>query len=191
MPILPGLCDDDANLEAVIRNTAEHGGRFVLAGSLTLADQQKDTFFRVLHQHMPGLLDAYQRWYPPGSYAAQGYPWTRIACRVRELCQKYGILDRIPRPIIPGEKFAKNKRIVEQLAAQAYTLEIEGAAQPRIWEYRKAAWAVEDLEQDLGLIHQTLGLKGLQAIPNVGPVLGRYIETMLIEMDSCDENNLG
>ena len=38
MPILPGLCDDEANLENVVRWTAEHGGKFVLASSLTLAD---------------------------------------------------------------------------------------------------------------------------------------------------------
>jgi DNA repair photolyase len=32
MPILPGLCDGEENMEAVVRWTAEHGGRFVLAG---------------------------------------------------------------------------------------------------------------------------------------------------------------
>ena len=30
MPSLPGLCDDD-NLQSVVRWTASHGGRFVLA----------------------------------------------------------------------------------------------------------------------------------------------------------------
>ena len=35
MPILPDLCDTDENLEAVVRWTAEHGGKFVLAGGLT------------------------------------------------------------------------------------------------------------------------------------------------------------
>jgi DNA repair photolyase len=32
MPILPGPCDTGENLEATIRCTANHGGRFVLAG---------------------------------------------------------------------------------------------------------------------------------------------------------------
>jgi hypothetical protein len=31
-PCLPGLCDADENLESVMRWTAEHGGKFVLAG---------------------------------------------------------------------------------------------------------------------------------------------------------------
>ena len=46
MPILPDLCDDDANLENVVRWTAEHGGKFVLAGGLTLSEQQRQFFFR-------------------------------------------------------------------------------------------------------------------------------------------------
>jgi DNA repair photolyase len=32
MPILPKLCDDDANLQSMTRWTAEHGGQFVLIG---------------------------------------------------------------------------------------------------------------------------------------------------------------
>jgi DNA repair photolyase len=39
MPILPGICDDNANLANVVRRTADADGRFVLAGGLTLFDQ--------------------------------------------------------------------------------------------------------------------------------------------------------
>nr|NIV32902.1 hypothetical protein [Anaerolineae bacterium] len=48
MPILPELCDDDANLRNVVKWTAEHGGQFVLASGLTLSDQQREYFFHVL-----------------------------------------------------------------------------------------------------------------------------------------------
>jgi len=48
MPILPGLCDTDENLEATGRWTANHGGQFVLSSGLTLADQQRDYIFGVL-----------------------------------------------------------------------------------------------------------------------------------------------
>ena len=65
MPILPGLCDTDENLEATIRCTANHGGQFVLAGGLTLADQQRDYFFGVLRDRFPDLLPLYERLYPP------------------------------------------------------------------------------------------------------------------------------
>jgi len=64
MPILPGLCDIDENLEAIIRCTANHGGRFVVAGGLTLADQQLDFFYGVLRDRFPDLLPLYERMYP-------------------------------------------------------------------------------------------------------------------------------
>lgn len=180
MPILPGLCDEDANLESVIRQTAENGGRFVLASTLTLSDQQKDYFLKRLQPNAPHLVNAYQKWYPAKSYSPQGYAWNRIALRVRELCEKYGISDRIPRPIIPGEKFDLNKRVVEMLANQAYAMEIEQKPSQRIWAYRKAAWSVEDLEQDIGLIYKTMGLKGIQNIKDVGPALAERIEKLLL-----------
>ncbi len=179
MPILPGLCDDEANLESVIRWTAEHGGRFVLASGLTLSDQQKNYFFNVLRERFPDLLDSYQRFYPPKSYAPADYPWRKIALKIRELCEKYSIRDRIPRPIIPGDKRALNKRIAAALADKTYELELQDTSSYRVWAYRKAAWAVEDLEQDIGLIYRAMGLTGLQSIPNIGPALGRTVEGLL------------
>ncbi len=179
MPILPGLCDDEANLEAVVRWTAEHGGRFVLASSLTLSDQQRAYFFAVLRARFPDLLGLYQRIYPPKSYAPADYPWRKIALQIRELCEKYGILDRVPRPIIPGDKRTLNKRIVERLADQLYAMELNGESSYHVWAYRKAAWAIEDLEQDIGLIYRTMGLKGLQSIPNIGTSLGNMIENLI------------
>ncbi|MBN1451893.1 MAG: hypothetical protein JW963_12825 [Anaerolineales bacterium] len=180
MPLLPGLCDDAATLESIACWTAGHGGQFVLASGLTLSDQQKEYFFKVLDERFPDLLPTYQRLFPPKSYGPVGDGWRETALRVREGCAKYGIPDRMPRPIIPGDKRMLNRRIVEWLANKVYTLELENASNYRVWSYRKAAWAVEDLEQDIDLIYRTMGLKGLQSIPSVGEKLGREIETWLI-----------
>ena len=169
MPILPGLCDDDVNLEAGVRWTADHGGKFVLLGGLTLSDQQKDYFFGVLRERFPDLLALYQKLYSEKSYGPAGWSQQKIALRVRELCVKYGIRDRVPRPIIPSDKRALNKRIVEVLAERLYHTELENAPGYRLWAYRKAAWAVEDLEQDIGLVYRTMGLRGLQNIESVSP----------------------
>ena len=183
MPILPGICDDDANLANVVRWTAEHGGRFVLAGGLTLADQQREYFLNVLRERAPELLPLYERLYPVGSYAPVSGPWRAVPRRIRELCTKAGIADRMPRPIIPGEARALNKRVVEALANQVYTSEIEGAATKRIWAYRKAAWAIEDLEQNVGLVYQSMGLRGLQSIDGVGPALAGELERLIAALD--------
>ena len=176
MPILPGLCDDEANLESVIRWTAKHGGKFVLASSLTLSDQQRTFFFNVLRARFPDLLELYERIHPPKSYSPADYPWRKVALKIRELCEKYGIRDRMPRPVIPGDKRALNKRIVEVLADKTYEMELQKESSYRVWAFRKAAWAIEELEQDIGLLYRTMGLNGLQSIPNVGQSLAREVE---------------
>ena len=179
MPILPELCDDDVNLQSVVRWTADHGGQFVLAGGLTLADQQREFFFGVLAERFPDLLDRYQALYPPRSYGPARGRWHETALRIRELCDQYGIADRMPRPIIPGDKRTLNKQLVEALANQVYYMELNGEPNHRVWAYRKAAWAIEDLEQDIGLVYRNMGRKGLESIQNVGPRLALVVERLL------------
>jgi DNA repair photolyase len=179
MPILPFLCDDDANLQYVVRWTADHGGQFVIASGLTLADQQRDFFFGVLEERFPDLVGRYQRLYPAGSYGPVRSNWKEIALRLRELCEQYGISDRIPRPIIPGDKRTLNKRIVEALAKQTYYMELSGEPNQRVWAYRKAAWAIEDLDPDVGLIYRSMGRKGLERIEHVGSQLARVVERLI------------
>jgi DNA repair photolyase len=179
MPVLPDLCDTEENLEAVVRWTAEHGGQFVLAGGLTLADQQRDFFFGVLDARFPDLAARYRQLYRPGSYGPARGDWRPVALRIKELCAQYGISDRMPRPIIPGDKRALNKRIVEALANECYWMELDNAPGQRVWAYRKAAWAIEDLEQDMGLVYRQMGRKGLESIENVGPRLAEVVEGLL------------
>ena len=94
-----------------------HGGRFVIAGGLTLADQQRDYFSGVLREHFPDLLPLYEKMYPhpTASYGGirSGDPHA-IGRRIRELCGQYGISDPpdgVPRPIIPGDKRAHLRQV--------------------------------------------------------------------------------
>jgi DNA repair photolyase len=183
MPILPGLCDNPGNLEAVVRRTADAGGQFVLAGGLTLADQQGEYFMRFLAERFPEWVETYHKLYPAGSYGPAGSTWNDTALRIRELCARYNIADRVPRPIIPTDKRALNKRIVETLANQVYSLELERKPAALVWDYRKAAWAIEDLEQDVRLIYRQMGLKGLQSIPGLAPTLARWVESQVMQAE--------
>ncbi len=182
MPVLPGLCDADQNLEAVVRWTADHGGRFILFGGLTLSDQQKNYFMGILQNRFPDLVALYNKLYPEQSYGPVGWPQQKIALRIRELCAKYGIHDRVPRPIISSDKRLLNKRIVEVLAERLYHMELENAPGYKVWQYRKASWAVEDLEQDIGLVYRTMGLRGLQSIENIGIRMGPVVENLIREL---------
>ncbi|RPJ02416.1 MAG: hypothetical protein EHM39_01920 [Chloroflexi bacterium] len=179
MPVLPGICDDAISLECMARWTAGHGGKFILSGGLTLSDQQRGYYLGILGERFPDLLALYKSIYPPGSYSASGWPKHKIALRMQELCARYGISERVPRPIIPGEKRALNKRVVEKLAKTLYDKEIHERPEAELWAYRKASWAVEDLEQDIGLVYRTMGRKGLESIENIGPGMGPIVERVL------------
>jgi DNA polymerase/3'-5' exonuclease PolX len=60
-------------------------------------------------------------------------------------------------------------------------VEHDSAPGQRVWAYRKAAWAVEDLEVDIGLLYRQMGRKGLESIENVGPRLAEVVEKLLCE----------
>jgi len=180
MPILPGLCDSRENIENVVRCTADHGGQFVLAGGLTLADQQRVFFLQRLDEYFPKFSEHYLRLYPKNhSYGCVESDQWKTARLVLEYCEKYGLSDRVPRPIIPGDKRALNKRVVELLANEAYHREIDGTPGWQVWRFRKSAWAVEDLEQELGLFYRTLGLKGLESLPGIGSEMGKAVEKLI------------
>ncbi len=179
MPILPHLSDDRASLEDVIRATADHGGTFVLASPLTLGGRQRKFFMDVVAECAAEYLPLFEKTYPPGVYAPYGAAWNRVALVVAELCEKYHISDRMPRPVIPGEKREFNKRLVETLANRAFSMEITCAPPNKVWEYRNAAWAMEDLEQDARLVFRAMGRKGLTSIPGLtGDGLALVIEAV-------------
>jgi DNA repair photolyase len=180
MPILPGMGDDEANLDNIARWTAGNGGKFVLPVLLTLADQQRAWFMRVLAGRFPDLLERYEGLYPEGqSYGPAGKLSAQVAWKMHESCARHGIRDRMPRPIIPGDKRALNKRIVEALAWKLHLLELDGAPASRQWDYRRAAWAVEDLEQGAALFYQQMGRRGLEHLPGVTPALAAEIERLI------------
>jgi len=185
MPILPFIYDSDENLEAVVKATAEHGGKFVLAGGLTLASTQREWYFRVLAEHYPQLTPKYQRLYGDGygpecSYAGE------IGKKVNRLCQKYGIEDRMPRYVSDGP-LAVNRRISERLQNMVYRMELDCASKYRMWAYRKAAWTLEELTESVAEIYAKNGRKGLEQLKNVGKSLAEEIERQLQEIGERGE----
>ena len=145
----------------------------MLAGGLTLADQQRDYFFDVLRERFPDLLPLYQRLYPPAATARCAVAMAAaLACRSGSCASRHGIC----RPHAAADHSRRQAR-AEQAGGRGagqpvYAMELDGAPGQRVWAYRKAAWAIEDLEQDIGLVYRQMGRKGLQSIENVGPAAG-------------------
>ena len=116
MPCLPYIYDTQENLEDVVRLTAENG--FVLFGSLTLSDNQRDWYYSVLKRHHPDLIGKYDA-LSSGQYAPDREYHSKLAKQVAELCNKHGISDRMPR-IVKYARFPENRRKSNQLCIVSF-----------------------------------------------------------------------
>jgi DNA repair photolyase len=185
MPILPFVGDDEAHLEDVIRATKDYGGKFIMAGGLTMDGVQAERTLHAAIEYDPSLekrmrelyrwsIDGKPQYSPPQGYNA------RLGLLVRELCTRHGLLDRMPRYIQPGP-LAVNKRISERLFLRTYDLELEGGSQYQIWAYRKAAWAVDECSESISEIFRMKGSEGLQELPGIGKSISAQIVKWLQE----------
>jgi len=86
------------------------------------------------------------------------------------------------RPVAPDDPLALNKRIAQRLADESHHREIESATGYRVWAYRRAAWAVDDLQVSLADLYTEGGKEGPELIPQVRPRLagriGGWIEQL-------------
>ncbi len=180
MPILPFIYDGDENLEAVVRATAENGGKFVLAGGLTLASPQKEWYYAALGKRFPELIAKYESLYA-GNYGPPCQYFGEIGKKVARLCQQYGIKDRMPRYVSEG-RLAINRRVAEGLHNRAYRLELDCSSQYEMWAYRRAAWTLDELKESVAEIYVQRGRKGLEALQGVGKSLAKEIEQGLVEL---------
>ena len=178
MPILPAVCDDDAHLEQVVAATAHHGGRFVLAGGLTMSGHQAGLVMRVVERDFPAALPAYQAFYGAGAYGPPAAYNAGLGRRVREMCGRHGLADRLPRWLGQGPR-AANRRVAEGLFAAAHELELAEAGRQHIWACQQAAWSIDELEQDVSQVYRQMGRKGLESIAHVGPRLAELVESLL------------
>jgi hypothetical protein len=186
MPVLPFVGDDEAHLEAAIRAVKDHGGSFVIGGGLTMEGAQAERTLAAACRLDSKLEASYRELYawdeegkpshsPPGAYNA----W--LGLRIRGLCARHGLLDRMPRYVEPGP-LAVNKRVAEQLFLKTYDLELEQAPGYRIWAYRKAAWAVDEWPESVAEMYRARGEAGLRELPGIGKKLAGQIARWLQEM---------
>lgn len=175
MPILPFIYDNTTNLEAVVKETKKNGGSYILAGGLTLWGGVKSYFFKVIKKYFPSLLSKYEELY--SNEEKFGKYWLGITTKVKQLCRKYGIADSIPRPVKYFPKDLQfNKKVAELFYLKAREIQETDGNPYKQWAYRKAAWAIDDLDQSLVDIYKRSWLVGIQKIKGIGNRLAHEIE---------------
>jgi DNA repair photolyase len=87
-PILPGLTDSAAAIEAVAAAAREHGAAYFSAAPLRLAPHVKEFYLGFIGDEYPDLLARYERAYP-GTYAPPEYR-EKLNERVQRIRSAYG-----------------------------------------------------------------------------------------------------
>ena len=103
-PVLPGITDWPADLEAVVRAAAEAGARHVFAGPLFLKPCSAAIFLPFLEEHFPLLVENYRERYKDRSFLPPSYG-KRVSQLVASLRQKYGISRADPRGTMYAQKW--------------------------------------------------------------------------------------
>jgi DNA repair photolyase len=87
-PVLPGLTDSAASIEAVAAAAREHKAAYFSATALRLAPHVKEFYLGFVKDEYPDLLARYKRAYP-GTYAPLDYR-EKLDDRIQKIRKQYG-----------------------------------------------------------------------------------------------------
>ncbi len=107
-PVVPGVTDGVRELDALVKATKEHGGRYIYANPLFLKPCSAKVFMPFLEKEFPHLLEKYRQRYADKAFVSATYR-KRISELMRKLREKHGLELRphygdespIPKPL-PG-----------------------------------------------------------------------------------------
>lgn len=89
-PLMPGITDSRASMEAVARAAAEARASFFVSGALFLKPCSLPTFFAFVEKHFPAQVEAYRLRYGKGAFVSAEYR-KRVTELVDLVCRKYGL----------------------------------------------------------------------------------------------------
>jgi DNA repair photolyase len=87
-PVLPGITDSPADLEAVVRAAAAAGARHIFAGPLFLKPCSAAIFLPFVEQHFPHLVENYRERYQDRAFLPPSYG-KRLAQLIAHFREKY------------------------------------------------------------------------------------------------------
>jgi len=180
IPILPFISDRMENIEAIVRQTQENGGSFVIGGGLSLNNSQKERYMRLIAYHFPQQMERYDNYFSADEALSKKY-FSVVGKRIRTYCNEYGISDRMHR-YIPDNELAINRKLAEKLFLSVYESELNCDNQYKVWAYRKAAWVVDELPESIESIFRQKGNEGIAAIPGIGKSVASKVSAILTEI---------
>ena len=92
-PVLPGITDSPRDLEALVRATAEGGGKYIYANSLFLKPCSAAVFMPFLEKEFPHLVESYRQRFAEKAFLSPAYR-RRLSELMAQLRKKYGIRNR-------------------------------------------------------------------------------------------------
>ncbi len=95
-PVLPGITDSPRDLEALVRATAEAGGKYIYANSLFLKPCSAAIFMPFLQREFPHLVQSYQQRFAEKAFLSAAYR-KRLSQLMARLRQKFGLPSSIER----------------------------------------------------------------------------------------------
>jgi len=89
-PVVPGITDSPRDLEALVRATAEAGGKYIYANPLFLKPCSAAVFLPFLEKEFPQLVASYQQRYKDRAFLPKAYG-QRLSQLMKRLRQKHGL----------------------------------------------------------------------------------------------------
>jgi DNA repair photolyase len=95
-PVMPGITDSSPDLEALVRATAEAGGKYIFANPLFLKPCSAAVFLPFLEKEFPQFTESYRQRYENRAFLPVIYR-KRISELMARLRRKYNILNAYER----------------------------------------------------------------------------------------------
>ena len=92
-PLLPGITDSEAAIDAMAARAKQAGASFFAAQPLFLKACSRPTYFRFIEEHFPELKADYSARFAENDFATKYYR-SELAERVRRACRKYSLAAR-------------------------------------------------------------------------------------------------
>ena len=189
MPLIPVLCDDEAQVEQLFTAVKATGADYLMfGGAMTLRNRQADWFLQHLREAEPAVyqqyVDLYQftpddeayngRYLPGGDYMRQQHE------RLFGLSDKHQLPHRIRR-FIPNDYRKTNYRIAERMLNVSFERQMFGQS----WE--TLFWAAQNIQNLKEPIEAVAARGELEQIKNVKGPIKKRIEAILEEMPTATD----